>query len=185
MFAVEIGESRMDARASWRYYLFPIGTLVMAGLGSRLLPDLLPLEPDHHWMDLFGLCFLCVWICVVLGMGVVFCMRNPLTLTVDASGVRTAGLFGKRSLTWDEIRDYGFAYYGRGRGCRYYSFYFADSVLKEKSRERKRLRGRCVSICFEDDTYLAYRHQILALCARYSRVKPFTADPEKHSGVFF
>lgn len=184
--AIEIGERNILVRPAWHFYLFPIMSLVMAGLGVRGLRDVLPLRPDHLGTDLFGLCFLCVWIGVVLGMGVSVCIRNPLTLTVDASGVTAVSLFGKRSLAWDEVRDYGFSYSGRLRGSatRYYSLYFADSALKEKRYEQKRLRGHCISIFLDEGDYLFHRDEILALCARYSCVKPFAADPEKLNGMF-
>lgn len=183
---VEIGEGRVIVRSLWHFYLFPVAALVMAGFGVRGLLAVLPLRPDHLGTDLFGLCFLCLWICVVLGMGVVFCLRNPLSLTVDAAGVSAVGILGKRSLPWDKVQDYGFAYAGRMRGSatRFYNFYFADSALKEKRHGKKRLRGRCVSILLDEGDYLFRRDDILSLCARYSPVKPFAADPEKHCGVF-
>ncbi len=108
-------------------------------------------------------------------------------LIIDASGVTRIGKKGtaSSSLSWSEIRDYGFSY-GSGSGIsRYYCLYFSDSVLAKSKQEKiKKSKGHFTCITFDERTYLLKGSDILAFCKQFTDVTPFTADPDNHTGWF-
>lgn len=132
-----------------------------------------------------------LWICFFLPITLAILSylhkKNDFHFIIDASGVTRTGKKGTVifSLTWNEIRDFGFSS-GSGTGIsRYYCLYFADSVLTKSKRERvKKSKGHFTCITFDERTYLRKGPDILTFCKQFTDVTPFTADPEKNTGIF-
>ena len=127
------------------------------------------------------------------GFALMLCIEKAIhhskryDLIINASGVTSVGIKGKTvfSLSWSEIRDYGFSY-GSGSGIsRYYCLYFSDSVLAKSKQEKiKKSKGHFTCITFDERTYLLKGSDILAFCKQFTDVTPFTADPDNHTGWF-
>ncbi|MBO4419604.1 MAG: hypothetical protein J5789_07260 [Oscillospiraceae bacterium] len=109
---------------------------------------------------------------------------TPFSCMIDASGIKAKSMVRERTLGWASLRDYGIAYGHYARYNRYYLLYFADSVLPEKRRERKRFHGRVVKISIDERAVLSKGQEIMAFCAQFTGVAPFIADPDNHTGWF-
>lgn len=108
-------------------------------------------------------------------------LRYRSKFSIDDQGVTAfSPLTGTTTLSWKIVRDYGFAADQQATSAgQLYCFYFADTVLPERKRERKRFKGRYIRILIDERSYLLSGSSILDVCRQYTDVEPFTADPRK------
>lgn len=95
------------------------------------------------------------------------------SLRIDEYGVTQRVFFRSRSLSWREIRDYGYSYAGFGLA----RLYFSRERLETNSEGKKERASRCCGIRLSG-AELRDSGRILTVCRRYTRVRPFLCSEE-------
>lgn len=154
---------------------------LMSLFGIHLLFGLLPLEDGYTPMDIFGVIFVCVWIIVVLCMGLFALETCSRKISIDHRGVYCRSWFRKDFLAWSEIRDWGLSYCGqtRGEGNTYY-LYFSPDLCTVKNEFSKKLKGKMLKTFVIGDDYADAINKIIPFCREKTGVVPFVAEDEFH-----
>ena len=76
----------------------------MAIAGIRLVFGLLPFEENYTFADVFGLIFVCVWILIVLSMGIFAFATNSKQITINNDGVLCKSWLHKTFVKWTDIK---------------------------------------------------------------------------------
>lgn len=155
--------------------------LFMAAVGIRFLFEILPFEEGYTLGDVFGLLFLCVWIALVLTMGVFAIATNSHEVTISANGILCRSFLRRRWIEWEAVKDWGLSYCGqtRGEGNTYW-LYFSDHVCLAKNECRKQLKGKMVKTFVMGDEYSKAVDMIIPFCAERTGVPPFIGKDKYH-----
>lgn len=70
MFELSQSKNQIIIKRNTTFLGIGVVTIIMAISGVRLLFGLLPFEENYTFADVLGLVFVCVWVFVVLSMGV-------------------------------------------------------------------------------------------------------------------
>ena len=180
MVSVYQAEHTIVLKPNSHFQAVSIGFCVMVAMGIRVLFLILPLPSDYTFGDIFGLCFLCLWILTILGMTLFAFSVQCQTVTINNEGVFCDNWFRKSFLHWSAVADWGISYCGvTRRGKNIYELYFSPIICNVKNNRTKKL-GRSARIQLIGEEY----HEVLAVvvpfCCRRSTVKPFLAADRYH-----
>lgn len=179
---IKATENQIKIKANAIFKCIGIGSLAMV---CMTLFQFFPLDDfDFSFdtsFDMFGFLFLCFWFTIVLSMGGVAFFIGCKTVTIDETGVSCKSLCYKKTLTWEEIKDYGASYSGQTRGQgNTYTLYFAAKEQKIKSDCKKKLKGNMIKTYVIGDTYGDVIHKVFPFCRNFTEVRPFAAEDRFH-----
>ena len=126
----------------------------------------------------------CFWAVIMLPAEMILRRTRRCGLIINASGITRLGKKGDAilTLTWNEIKDYGFSCNGGFFITQHYCLYFACSELTKSIKDSfVNPEGCYTDIGFDKRTYLRKGADILAFCAQFTDVEPFIADSKKHT----
>lgn len=156
-----------------------ISALFMAGTGVKLLLDMRPF--GHTLGDVLGGAFICVWITLVLTLGLSAAIQGSKQITIRMDGVQCKSLVKTEFLEWYEIKDWGLSYCGqtKGEGNTYY-LYFSKQVFPVKNVCKKKLKGKMIKTHVYEDGYNDTVTEIVPFCKKRTRVEPFIGKDKYH-----
>ena len=104
------------------------------------------------------------------------------TVTINEHGVMSKCLWVKKTLTWDEIKDYGISYLSKGQKGKYwYVLYFANKEQRTKNASKKKLKGNMIKLYVIGDTqYNKIVNSVFHFCMKFTETKPFVAEEKFH-----
>ena len=178
---IQVNDTQAVVKSHSIFAMISIGAVLMFFIGGSAALELFSSASEVSSADIFGGIFICIWLAVVLWMGVYGLVTASKKLTVDAEGVCCSSLFYKRSLAWREIRDFGLSYAGqtRGEGNTYY-LYFASSEQKTKNECKKKLKGKMIKIEIIGGEYQAAVSELIPFCRKFTTVEPFVGEDKFH-----
>ncbi len=145
-------------------------------------------QSEYNMANIFGICFLIVWLCIVLGSGKKSLRLAGQSLTISAEGVSIKTKISLKKpvfLSWHEISDYGYVYIGdyafKGENKRHdlYILYFSRNELPDKkSLYRKKAENAEISFNFFNEDARLVTDYILPFCQNYAQCKRFGAENE-------
>lgn len=171
MVRIEKYDDQVVVKSPIEYFILGYAVIIMALIAIIELiidinkPEMLTVSDYVIYSAIIVSCFL---LCV-------YCFKNALAyITVDDHGVTYKDPFVKRSIPWHEIMDYGFSYTGHGKyGTQYYSFYFSDTVLKNKNYRSKRLKGNIIKFGISNSEYSEIAKRVMPICRKNIKSRPF------------
>ena len=172
-------ENAITIKANQRFLSVGIVTGLMAALGFYLLLQSLPI-PDHNFGNIFGLCFLTVWILVVLWMSVSSLAVYFQDFRISDQGIYRKTWFRTDYLPWPDVQDWGITYEATGKGNIQYCLYFASKPCAMRRNGEKKLRGRHLKIQIFQEEFWETRSEILAFCTPRTEVEPFITSIIPH-----
>ena len=143
--------------------------------------DWLPFEEGDTFMDVFGLIFMCIWIGVVSCMAIACFSIAGKQTRIDRDGILCVTWFGKRSIKWSDVKDWGLSYCGqtKGKGNTYH-LYFSDHQCPVKNDCKKKLKGKMIkTFVFGDDYFKAVRN-VIPFCSENTEIAPFIGKDKDH-----
>lgn len=97
-------------------------------------------------------------------------------LHIGADGIREVyrrGFKRERRLAWDEIADWGYAYYGRAKYGKLYVLYFSSVPLTDRKKGKKKLTKTTIyTEMFDSELELKAEKDILPFCSRFTDIPP-------------
>lgn len=109
-------------------------------------------------------------------------MMGFKTVIINETGVISKILLLQKTLTWDEIKDYGISYLSKGRKGKYwYVLYFANKEQRTKKASKKKLKGNMIKLyVIGDAQYNKIVNSVFHFCMRFTKAKPFVAEEKFH-----
>ena len=176
---VEIQGDRIVIRWGVWYIIAAIISLWLIFLSGSMIVEALPRWSEWHWdfATVGELIILSAWF--VLSLFFVFSaiFVRPRRLTLNRDGIMLRNLLRTKRLSWDQIQDYGVAYFAHDRDHVLYTLYFADTELKSDDMGRKKIPRSAVSIDLQGTLLDRYVAPLMDFCAAQSDVLPFLVYP--------
>lgn len=181
MFELSQSKDQIIIKRNTTFLGIGVVTIIMAIAGIRLLFGLLPFEENYTLADVFGLVFVCVWIVIVLSMGIFAFATNCKQITINSDGVLCESWFRKMFIKWADLKDWGLSYCGetRGEGNTYY-FYFSEHECQIKNESKKRLKGKMIKTFVIGNDYLEAVSKIIPFCKDKTDITPFIGKDKYH-----
>ena len=153
--------------------------LFFFGVGIYLL--IACIWPEDGIVDWLGVGLVACWTCMGLWMAVSSLNVALAELVIDVKGVQLRRPLGKKSIAWNQIRDWGLSYAGTANhDDNAYEFYFAEEPQDEKNAYSRRLEKRVLRFEVVGEDYEQVVMEVLPLCERYARVAPFVPEDVPH-----
>ena len=166
-----------------RYYfaVMSVFALFMASFGIKELSEMLPLEEGYSGWDIFGVCFMCFWILVVLFMGLFAANMASGHITISSEGVTFSSILRKETVKWSQIEDWGLTYGGNIQSEASYYLYFSKETLPEKKAailhcKIKKPKRDAVKYLVFGDEYYEVVSEIVPYCRMYAKTEPFIPE---------
>ena len=158
-----------------------IVSIIMVIIGFRIVIMMLPFDEGYTLWDVFGLIFVCLWIIIVISMGIYAFVTNNKKLEINSEGVLCSTILKKKFLKWSEIADWGLSYCGKTRfeGNTYY-LYFSEKPQKIKNECRKKLRGKMIKMYVIGNDYVEAVRDVIPFCTEKTSVEPFIGKDKFH-----
>lgn len=181
MFEFSQSKNRIIIKRNSSFLGIGVVTIFMAIAGVRLVFGLLPFEEGYTFADVFGLVFVCIWITVVLGMGVFSFATSSKQITISNDGVLCKSWFNKKFAKWSDIKDWGLSYCGQTRweGNTYY-LYFSEQECRIKNDCSKKLKGKMIKTFVIGGDYSETLRKIIPFCRERTNVEPFVGRDKYH-----
>ena len=181
MFEHSQSKNQIIIKGNTTFLGIGVVAIIMAIVGIRLVLGLLPFEENYTLVDVFGLVFVCVWVVVVLSMGVFAFGTNSKQITINSEGVFCKSWINKNFIKWDDIQDWGLSYCGqtRGEGNTYY-LYFSARECQIKNECSKILKGKMIKTFVIGNDYLDTVGKIIPFCEDKTCIKPFIGEDKYH-----
>lgn len=181
MFKLFQSQNSITVKSDTLFLKIGIATIFMAIVGVRILFGALPLEDDYTSFDVFGLVFICVWLIIVLWMGVFAFLTYSKQIVIDAKGVLFKTWFTKKHIKWVDIKDWGLSYCGqtRGEGNTYY-LYFSEHECPIKNECKKKLKGKMIKTFVIGGDYSETISVIIPFCKEKTDIMPFVGKDVFH-----
>lgn len=127
------------------------------------------------------LAFVCIWIFVVLSMGIFAFATNSKQITINGEGVLCNSWFSQKFIKWADIKDWGLSYCGqtRGEGNTYY-LYFSKHECQIKNECKKKLRGKMIKTFIIGNDYFDAVNKIIPFCSEKIDKAPFVGKDKYH-----
>ena len=154
---------------------------IMAIIGFRILFLLLPFDEGYTLADVLGLIFVCLWIVIVISMGIFAFVTNSKKIEINGEGVLCSTVFKKEFLKWSEIKDWGLSYCGltRFEGNTYY-LYFSKNPQKTKNECKKKLKGKMIKMHVIGNDYVEAVRDVIPFCREKTSAEPFIGKDKFH-----
>ncbi|MBO5106092.1 MAG: hypothetical protein J6C29_04260 [Clostridia bacterium] len=181
MFEISHSKEQIIIKRNTTFLGVGVVTIIMAIAGVRLLFGLLPFEEDYTFADVFGLIFVCVWIGIVISMGVFAFVTNSKQITINNYGILCKSWINKKFIKWDDIKDWGLSYCGqtRGEGNTYY-LYFSKHECQIKNDCKKKLKGKMIKAFVIGNDYSEAINKIIPFCSEKTNIIPFLGKDIYH-----
>lgn len=181
MFELSQSKNQIIIKRNTTFLGIGVVTIIMAISGIRLLFGLLPFEENYTFADVLGLVFVCVWVFVVLSMGVFAFATNSKQITINSEGVLCKSWFSKKFIKWADIKDWGLSYCGqtRGEGNTYY-LYFSKHECQIKNECKKKLKGKMIKTFIIGNDYFDAVNTIISFCSEKTDITPFVGKDKYH-----
>jgi len=181
MFELSQSKNQIIIKRNTTFLGIGVVTIIMAIAGIRLIFGLLPFEKNYTFADVFGLVFICVWIVVVLSMGIFAFGTNSKQTTINNEGVLCKSWINKNFIKWDDIKDWGLSYCGQTRGeSNTYYLYFSEHECQIKNECKKRLKGKMIKTFVIGNDYLDAVSKIIPFCKNKTDITPFIGKDKYH-----
>lgn len=177
----KLDSNKITLKSNRLYFGTVIIAIIMAIIGFRILFLLLPFEEDATYADVFGLIFLCVWIVIVLSIGIFAFLAVYKKIEINDEGVLCRSFFKKTLFKWSEIRDWGLSYCGQTRfeGNTYY-FYFSKEPQEIKNVCKKKLKGKMIKVLVVGSEYAEVVSKVIPFCKKRTSIEPFIGKDKFH-----
>jgi len=181
MFKLLQSQNRITIKSDTLFLKIGVATIFMAIIGVRILFGMLPFEENYTSADVFGLIFICVWLIIVLSMGVFAFLTNSKQIIIDNDGVLCKSWFTKNFIKWADIKDWGLSYCGqtRGEGNTYY-LYFSKQECPIKNECKKKLKGKMIKTFVIGGDYSEALSEIIPFCKEKTDIIPFIGKDKFH-----
>ena len=181
MFEFQQSKNQIIIRRNTTFIGIGVFGIVMAIAGVRLLFLLLPFEQNYTFADVLGLIFVCVWIIIVLSMGIFAFLNNFKQIIINNDGVLCRSLLNKKLLKWSDIKDWGLSYCGQTKweGNTYY-LYFAENECQIRNDCKKKLKGNMIKTFVVGDDYSEAVCKIIPFCEEKTNITPFIGKDKYH-----
>jgi len=181
MFELSQSKNQIIIKRNTTFLSIGVVAIIMAIAGIRLVFGLLPFEEGYTFVDVFGLVFVCVWIIVVLSMGVFAFAINSKQITISNDGVLCKSWFNEKFIKWSHIKDWGLSYCGqtRGEGNTYY-LYFSKQECPIKNECKKKLKGKMIKTFVIGGDYSEALSEIIPFCKEKTDIIPFIGKDKFH-----
>ena len=137
--------------------------------------------PEDGIVDWLGTALVAVWTFGSLGVAIRSLNDAMTQLVVNRTGVQLRRPLGKKSIAWNQIREFGLSYVGiANHEDNTYEFYFAEDPQDEKNEYSRRLGKRVLRFVVIGEDYGQVVKEVLPFCQRYARVTPFVPDDVLH-----
>ncbi len=179
----KVNDNKYVLKSNSLFLKIGIVAIVMEAVGLYIFIPILS-EPVTDGMDYFGFAFLCLWLFGVLLGAVISFYTYSKKLVIDDFGVAYSSLFGKKHLSWNEIKDYGLSYDGRSNDGGHYSnsyiVYFASSEQKKKNEHKRKLSKDSLKAYILSEDYRVFTNILIPFCVSKTDVIPFVPREDLH-----
>ena len=181
MFEISKSNEQITIKANEIFRGIGVVCILMAVAGLRLIVGLLPFEEPVTTGDIFGLIFVCVWLAIVLYMGIFSFMTNSRQVILCQEGILYRLWFKKTLMRWEDVADWGLSYCGQTRGeGNTYHLYFSSRVCPTKNECTKILKGSMIKTFIMGDDYHIALRCIIPFCQEKTAVTPFIGRDKYH-----
>ena len=181
MFELSQPKNQIIIKRNTTFLGIGVVTIIMAIAGIRLVFGLLPFEENYTFADVFGLIFVCVWILIVLSMGIFAFATNSKQITINNDGVLCKSWLHKTFVKWTDVKDWGLSYCGQTRfeGNTYY-LYFSEHECPMKNDCKKKLKGKMIRTFVIGNDYSEAVSKIVPFCKEKTDIIPFVGKDKYH-----
>lgn len=179
------GKSKIIIKSEPIFMGIGIVSVFMSLVGFRLLFGIivgfLYYRSEYGAVDLFGFLFVCLWLTVVINGAVYGFRTGSQQITIGSEEILCKTWFGKKTIKWSDIKDWGLSYCGqtRGEGNTYY-LYFSEHECEVKNECRKNLKGKMIKTTIFEDDYFKVIDKVIPFCADKTSVVPFVGRDKFH-----
>ncbi len=181
MFELSQSKNQIIIKRNTTFLGIGVVTIIMAIAGIRLVFGLLPFEENYTFADVFGLAFVCIWIVVVLSLGIFAFSTNSKQIIINSDGVLCKSWINKKFIKWTNIKDWGLSYCGQTRfeGNTYY-LYFSEHECPMKNDCKKKLKGKMIRTFVIGNDYSEAVSIIIPFCKEKTDIIPFVGKDKYH-----
>ena len=181
MYELSQSKNQITIKRNTTFLGIGIVAILMAITGVRLLFGLLPFEDNYTLADVFGLVFVCVWLTVVLSLGIFAFSTNSKQIIINNDGVLCKSWINKKFIKWADIKDWGLSYCGQTRfeGNTYY-LYFSEHECQIINECKKRLKGKMIKTFIIGNDYFDAVSNVIPFCKDKIDIMPFVGKDKYH-----
>lgn len=145
-------------------------------VGIFVIIGMMPFDAEHSLVNIIGLIFICIWMCLGIIMGTHTIIFNHSQIIINLDGITHRNLFSEYQIKWNELADYGISYwgrYGRSYNSMTYYLYFSKKPLKTKNRSRKLIKGKMIKAFVYESDFDSLTNWIFPFCRSQTELEPF------------